>query len=66
MTIKSVESIRDLGIITDNKFKFDKHIPEITKKANGVLACQSRPQGLLSYFDGDKKCSSKWFSNILH
>ena len=30
--IKSVESIRDLGIIADNKFKFDKHIAEVAKK----------------------------------
>ena len=42
MTIKSVESIRDLGIITDNKFKFDKHIAEITNKTNGVLASIKR------------------------
>ena len=42
--IKSVESIRDLGIIADNKFKFDKHIAEIAKKASGVLASiKSKP-----------------------
>ena len=40
--IKSVESIRDLGIIADNKFKFDKHIAEIAKKASGVLASIKR------------------------
>ena len=40
--IKSVESIRDLGIIADKKFKFDKHIAEIAKKASGVLASIKR------------------------
>lgn len=30
--MKSVDSIRDLGIIADNKFKFDKNIAEIAKK----------------------------------
>ena len=40
--IKSVESIRDLGIIADKKFKFDKHIVEIAKKASGVLTSIQR------------------------
>ena len=40
--IKSVESIRDLGIIADNEFKFDKHIAEIAKKASDVLASIKR------------------------
>ena len=40
--IKSVKLIRDLGIIADNKFKFDKHIAEIGKKASGVLASNTR------------------------
>ena len=37
MIAASVESIRELGIIADNKFKFDKHMEEIAEKASGVV-----------------------------
>ena len=40
--IKSVESMRDLGIIADNKFKFDNHIAELARKDSGVLASIKR------------------------
>ena len=40
--IELVDSIRDLGIIADNKLKFDKHIAEIAKRANSGLASIKR------------------------
>ena len=46
--IKSEESIWDLGIIADTKFKFDKHIAEIAKKASDVLASIKRTMKLIN------------------
>ena len=40
--IKTVDAVKDLGIIIDNKLSFDSHINEMTKKANGIVATFKR------------------------
>ncbi len=40
--ISKVEEMKDLGVIIDSKLKFDKHISEICRKAQGVLASIKR------------------------
>ena len=50
--LSSVDSVRDLGVIVDDRLKFDKHISLITRKAllrsRLILKCfHSRDRSLL-------------------
>ena len=45
--ISRVEEMKDLGVVMDNKLKFDKHIAEISRKATGVLASIKRTMSFI-------------------
>ena len=62
--IKSKESVTLLGIETENKLNFEKHVPTICKKANNQLNAIRRIGAVLGQIEKEILIKSFLYSNF--